>query len=104
VTSKSRLLLNFLQDIVRDEVILSSKVQQLEFKGQKIVFELFQAIASDPSRFLPKSSLAKYQQAQGLVEQRRVICNYISGMTDDYALRMYEKIFVPRKGSVFDQL
>ena len=104
MTSKSRLLLNFLQDIVRDEVILSSKVQQLEFKGQKIVFELFQAIASDPSRFLPKSSLAKHQQAQGLVEQRRVICNYISGMTDDYALRMYEKIFVPRKGSVFDQL
>lgn len=104
MSEESRLILDFLQKIVRDEVIKSSKVQQLEFKGQKIVFELFQAIASDPCRFLPKSSFTKYEAALNLVQQRRVICNYISGMTDDYALRMYEKIFVPRKGSVFDQL
>ncbi|WP_246013927.1 anti-phage deoxyguanosine triphosphatase [Pseudidiomarina gelatinasegens] len=104
MSDESSQLLDFFQSIVREEVIRASKVQQLEFKGQKIVFELFQAIASDPKRFMPKSSYKKYEDASNLKEQRRVICNYISGMTDDYAIRMYEKIFVPRKGSVFDQL
>lgn len=102
--STSRLLLDTFESIVRQEVIESCKVQQLEFKGQKMVFEMFQAIASDPKRFLPSNSMKRYEQAKGEIAQRRVISNFISGMTDDYAIRMYEKIFMPRKGSVFDHI
>ncbi|QCU36426.1 hypothetical protein [Klebsiella pneumoniae] len=28
----------------------------------------------------------------------RVICDYVSGMTDGYATKLYEKILIPRKG------
>lgn len=100
----SRLLLDTFNTLVQDEVILSCKVQQLEFKGQKMVFELFQAIVSDPKRFLPSSSMKRFNNASCEVAKRRVVCNFISGMTDDYAVRMYEKIFMPRKGSVFDHI
>ncbi len=100
----SKLILDVFGTIVRKEVIKSCKVQQLEFKGQKMVFELFQAIASDPKRFLPPTSIKRYSQAEGEIAKRRVVCNFISGMTDDYAIRMYEKIFMPRKGSVFDHI
>ena len=100
----SKLILDALGDIVKREVIQSCKVQQLEFKGQKMVFELFQAIAADPKRFLPPTSMERYKQADTPVAERRVVCNFISGMTDDYAVRMYEKIFMPRKGSVFDHI
>ncbi len=34
----------------------------------------------------------------------RVICDYVSGMTDGYATKLYEKILIPRKGSIFDHL
>jgi dGTPase len=34
----------------------------------------------------------------------RVICDYIAGMTDEYATRIYERLFVPRQGSVFERL
>ncbi|WP_335975858.1 anti-phage deoxyguanosine triphosphatase [Acinetobacter calcoaceticus] len=90
--------------IVYDEVIKSPNVQLLEFKGQKIVIELFDALSSDPERLLPKSALGNYQEAKSKNEKMRVICDYISGMTDEYATRLYEKIYAPHKGSIFDQI
>ena len=101
-------------DLVMDKVIKSSNVQQLEFKGQKIVIELFQAIESDPERLLPEKTRAKLdnikKDCQEVDEQNykkrraRLICDYIAGMTDDYATRLYEKIYYPHKGSIFDRM
>ncbi len=90
--------------IVYNEVIKSPNVQLLEFKGQKIVIELFEALSSDPERLLPQSALSYYKDAKNENEKMRVICDYISGMTDEYATRLYEKIYAPHKGSIFDQI
>lgn len=98
-------------NIVLEKVILDENVQQLEFKGQKLIIELFQALSTDPKRFLPKPTLARWKKsANGLAEkeqkqaQMRVICDFVSGMTDDYATKFYEKLFTPSKGSIFDRL
>lgn len=101
-------------DLVMDKVIQSSNVQQLEFKGQKIVIDLFQAIESDPDRLLPEKTRAKLEQIkqdyqsfdnQDYKKRRaRLICDYIAGMTDDYATRLYEKFYHPHKGSIFDRM
>lgn len=91
-------------DLVKDKVIKSPNVQQLEFKGQKLVIELFDALNSDPERLLPRSTVERYKAAQSEIAKKRVICDYVSGMTDEYATRMYEKIYHPHKGSIFDRL
>ncbi|HAL7924361.1 TPA: dGTPase, partial [Escherichia coli] len=93
-------------ELVRNKVIQHENVQLLEFKGQKLIVELFNVLANDPIRFLPTETRKKYNQeeAKGDDKKMRVICDYVSGMTDDYATRLYEKIFVPRKGSIFDRL
>lgn len=91
-------------DLVFKKVIKSTNVQLLEFKGQKIVIELFEALASDPARLLPKSTLVKYDSEKDESGRMRVICDYIAGMTDEYATRLYEKIYAPHKGSIFDHL
>ena len=121
-------------DIVYKLVIKDENVQQLEFKGQKLIIELFQVLSEDPERFLPKSTKDVWVQAgadalempenylssnkikelekEGLCiskvaeqsAQMRVICDFIAGMTDDYATRFYEKLFTPQKGSIFDRL
>jgi dGTPase len=46
----------------------------------------------------------RYEAAQSEIAKKRVICDYVSGMTDEYATRMYEKIYHPHKGSIFDRL
>lgn len=121
-------------DLVYKLVIKDENVQQLEFKGQKLIIELFQVLSEDPERFLPKSTKDVWVQAgadaletpekylsdgkikelekEGLCIQKaakqaaqmRVICDFIAGMTDDYATRFYEKLFTPQKGSIFDRL
>ena len=91
--------------LVEDKVIRHENVQLLEFKGQKLIVELFNVLASDPTRFLPAETCKKYREAEKADDKKmRVISDYVSGMTDEYATRMYEKIFVPRKGSIFDRL
>lgn len=104
-------LRDLLCGIVKRYVILDENVQQLEFKGQKLIIELFQALSTDPERFLPKSTKAIWEKAiencpvdKHKSAQRRVICDFIAGMTDDYATRFYEKLFTPNKGSIFDRL
>ncbi|MGQ8844695.1 anti-phage deoxyguanosine triphosphatase [Serratia sp. TSA_7] len=92
--------------LVKDKVIKHENVQLLEFKGQKLIVELFSVLASDPCRFLPASTRDVYERQISLGQQAgmRVICDYVSGMTDDYATKFYEKILIPRKGSIFDHL
>lgn len=98
-------------NLVCEQVIFDENVQQLEFKGQKLVIELFQTLAKDPNRFLPKPTRERWTKAGEGLEgehkksaQLRVIGDFVSGMTDDYATKFYEKLFTPSKGSIFDRL
>ena len=93
-----------LEKVIVTLVIKSPNVQHLEFKGQRIVIELFKALEMDPERFLPESTFKTYIQAKNEKAQKRVICDYIAGMTDEYAAKLYERIFCPHRGSVFERL
>lgn len=93
-----------LHELVRVHVISDVNVQHLEFKGQRLVVELFEVLASDPARFLPAGVRERFQEEKKENEARRIICDFVAGMTDDYATRLYEKIFSPGKGSIFDRM
>lgn len=94
-------LRDHLHELVEKHVIFDVNVQHLEFKGQRLVVELFEVLASDPERFLPDRVREKYT-AEG--NSLRVVCDFVAGMTDDYATRVYDKIFSPGKGSIFDRM
>ncbi|MEA1673602.1 anti-phage deoxyguanosine triphosphatase [Nitrospirillum sp. BR 11163] len=98
---RARGFLDTLKQAVMDIVILSPAVQQLEFKGQKMVVSVFEAMASEPRAFLPREVHARYRQ-EG--DSLRVICDHISGMTDNFLMKTYDRLFSPHMGSVFDQL
>ncbi|MDE0398479.1 MAG: anti-phage deoxyguanosine triphosphatase [Candidatus Poribacteria bacterium] len=102
LNNESRNALDVLKEVATDLVIKSTEVQQLEFKGQKIVTELFHAFDTDPDRLLEPVNRKKIQKKSD--KKKRVICDYIAGMTDDYAITRYRQLFVPRAGSVFDKL
>lgn len=91
--------------LVLKKVIKHENVQQLEFKGQKLIVEIFEVLATDPERFLPESPKNRYKEISenNSAAKFRVISDFISGMTDDYATKFYEKLFSPRRGSIFDR-
>lgn len=96
-------VLKQLKDFIAENVIKQTAVQQLEFKRQKIVTELFGAFATDPKRLLECGQYEKTTKAGGSVSTERVVCDYIAGMTDEYATKRYQQLFEPRIGSVFDR-
>jgi dGTPase len=46
----------------------------------------------------------KLAQADTERARKRVISDYIAGMTNTYASKLYEKFFMPMSGSIFDRL
>ena len=98
---KEREFLDALQALIVKKVISSAEVQHLEFKGQKMVVSVFEALASEPEAMLPKDVFAAYR-ASG--DDLRVICDYVAGMTDGFLLKTYDRLFSPRMGSVFDKI
>ena len=87
-------VLKILKSFVFKNVIKSPSLQIVEYRGQQIVMELFEAFNTAPLRFLPKSAQTQYKQQNGLADkQKRVIADYISSLTDSHALRLHANLF-----------
>ena len=97
-------VLELLKKFVFKNVITIPEVKQMEYKGQLIVLELFKSLRANPAALLPANTFKKYQTANSEQEQQRVISDYIAGMTNTYASRLYSKLFSPSQGSIFDRL
>jgi len=101
MSDEAGMLLKLLKDFVFKNVIKRPEVQTLEYKGQQMVLSLFEVLHENPKRLLPASTYNKYQESDN---KSRVICDYISGMTDSYATKLYHKLFSPDIGSIFDRM
>lgn len=88
--------LDVFKQFVFKRVIKKSEIQQLEYKGQLVVMELFKTFASDPERLLPENTQKRYNAAKERGAEIRVIADYISGMTDEFASRMHGNLFLPK--------
>lgn len=92
--------LNLFKDFVFKRVILKPELQMIEYKGQQIVMELFQAFESDPLRLLPDNTQDRWKRATTQGYGNRVISDYIAGMTDGYASKLYTDLFLPKGGNL----
>jgi len=94
--------LQIFKDFVFTFVIQKTSIQRLEYRGQQIIMELFEAFSSDPARLLPSNSAKRYQNAIDKGENaHRIIADYVSGMTDDYATRIYQNLFAPNANATY---
>jgi dGTPase len=94
LSSPTAQALQIFKNFVYDYVIKLTSLQRLEYRGQQIVMELFEALSSDPMRLLPSNSAKRWQQAvDNEQNHERIIADYIAGMTDDYATRLYQSLF-----------
>jgi len=89
-------VLDIFKGFVYRFVIRQPAIQQIEYRGQQVVMELFEALSSDPERLLPNfakqqwlSAMDKEQNAQ------RAIADYVASMTDDFAASLYQTLFMP---------
>jgi dGTPase len=92
--------LSIFKNFVFKRVIKKPDIQLLEYKGQQVVMELFEAFASDPERLLPDNTKQRWLEAETSGNGLRVISDYISGMTDGFAARLYANLFSPSSNGI----
>jgi dGTPase len=66
------------------------RVVRMAVKAERFIADLFSAYVADPE-ILPAPVQARAQQEGAL----RVVCDYIAGMTDRFALEEHEKLYNP---------
>ena len=93
-------ILLLLKNFVMQDVILRPELQALQYKGQQVIIRLFDVFASNPERLLPTDVHSAWIESG---RRRRVIADYIAGMTDVSAGRLYHKLHSPTAGSIFDR-
>lgn len=67
------------------------KVNRARSQAKRIVRALFDLFQNEPET-LPPEWFAR-QDGQGAAQRARVVCDYIAGMTDRYAMREYERLY-----------
>lgn len=93
---EERKLLDALKAVVFEHVINQPSIQQLRYRSQNMLLNLFSAFHTEPTRLLPRNTRQRWDEAfqhGGQQAADRVLCDYIAGMTDDYAERMYRNLF-----------
>ncbi len=81
-----------LRDFLFEKVYSHEEKVQQEKKAEKILADLFYYLKDNPDTYI-----APYPQKDPL---ERRIGDFIAGMTDHYALRLYEKLFLPEPWTI----
>jgi len=81
-----------LKDFLYQNLYRHWRVMRMANKAKRFLTELFRLYVSDPT-LLPQQTQARLENET----LHRVVCDYIAGMTDRYALQEYQKLFDPMK-------
>ena len=99
----------FYKQVARELVFWSPQLRQLEHKGDRIlerVFETFLTFSIHPESAdfsLFPAGVEKAIRSECQTNQRvRVMCDYLAGMTDGFAIRTYKRLFDPDFGSLME--
>jgi dGTPase len=92
--------------LARDVVFRSPPLQHLEYKGDFILSRMFEALEECHGRKEPKGpgiGVLPADLARQIAEKEgrarfRLLCDFLAGMTDGYAIRFYKRLFSPDFG------
>jgi len=91
-----------------DLVFRSSALHQIEFKGDSMIENIFKMFENNyvkklgDFKLLPDFNDKLVRKEKSKKARARMICDYISGSTDSYAMRMYRRLFDTEYSSLTD--
>ncbi len=74
-----------------EKVYTNPAAKQEEYKAELLVKKLYSFFIEN-SNLLPQ----EYQDIMKKTDNHRAVCDYISGMSDEYAVDLYTELFVPK--------
>jgi len=82
---------HILRDFMFKKVYIGSEAKREEIKARHVVKYLYRHMVE-----FPESMPGEYLKRVNQYGIERVVCDYIAGMTDRYAITQFTRIFVPR--------
>lgn len=74
--------------------IRSPRLAVVQYRGYDLVRKIFEALTTNAGRdLLPHDVRALHDLCHTIHEQRRVVCDFIAGMTDRYAVEFYGRLY-----------
>lgn len=99
------LRVNILKHFSYVVLINSSRLKVAENRGREIVQRTFEKIYNDTSNILmPEDVKRLYNESNDDSWRARVVCDFIAGMTDRYALEFYGRLFSETPQTIFKPL
>lgn len=99
---------HLLKAIVWEAIIANERIVTLERKAKKIIQALFRELTQwgeqDAEQIYPQDFRERFRKGMSNKERARVACDYIAGMTDTYAIRLYSRLMEPEFSSLFEIL
>lgn len=92
-------LLALCKRFVFEKVIKRPEVLIHRHRGQQIMLHLFSVLSANPDDLLPRAALEAYRASD---IPHRVLCDYLSSLTDVSAVKLYRRLTLPGSGSIFD--
>ncbi len=105
VDPKIQRRINILKHFTYKYIISSSRLKVVENRGFEIVKRIFEKLADeDGYRYLPEDFQKIYNSNEDESFRKRLVCDFISGMTDRYALEFYGRLFSENPQTIFKPL
>ncbi|MCM1525034.1 MAG: deoxyguanosinetriphosphate triphosphohydrolase [Ruminococcus sp.] len=79
-----------------DNVYCSSTAKAEESKAKMLIEKLYRYYLKDPDK-MPE----EYKNLMNRFSRERAVCDYISGMSDGYAINLYNELFIPKGWQTF---
>lgn len=96
---------NLLKHFTYEYLINSPRLKVVENRGEEIIDKIFKRLASEGGEiFLPQDFQTLYNTFTEDVDKKRVICDFIAGMTDRYALEFYGRLYSENPQTIFKPL
>ena len=102
--------INLFKRISVELVFETAQLHQIYFKGNNILEKIFNVLINnyleekEKVKLLPDFADKLLRATPDNQTKARIICDYITGMTDSYALRIYKRLFDPDYSSIADLL
>lgn len=80
-----------------EHVYVGTEAKQEELKAERLLEQIFNTIYKTPE-WLPEHYIQRLEEGENPTE---VICDYIAGMSDNYAVDCFNRMYVPRKWDVY---
>lgn len=94
LSDQTRMTVEILKHLNYELTIRSPRLAVVHFRGYEVVQRIFETLAGDRGHeLLPKDTRDLCNQAPDIHEKMRVICDFIAGMTDRYAVEFYSRLY-----------